>query len=235
MANWQFPDGKTVAVVTSWDDGAATDQMMLRMLEQYGYKGTFYVCPESLGTEGFLDAAALHQIAAAGHEIGSHSLSHPHLETLTAAECHRQIVESKVQLEALIGAAVTSFAYPYGFAQGPQWIADTVRAAGYASARTTQIAELLTAADLAAGDPMRLLVTAYFTESFPEIQAKWQKVEEVEGGIFHLWGCSRELGMDPNDWVDFECNLGYLGGISHVWYCTVGELIAAVRAPADER
>ncbi len=75
---------------------------------------------------------------------------------------------------------------------------------------------------------MRLPVTAHMTEGFLEVQTKWEAVEESNGGIFHLWGCSQPLGEDPQDWVDFECILGYLGGISHVWYATVGELISVI-------
>jgi hypothetical protein len=84
----------------------------------------------------------------------------------------------------------------------------------------------LTAEKLLSGDLLRLPVSAYFRDDFATIQEKWSEVEEVEGGIFHLWGHSAELGPDKNDWVDFECILGYIGGISNVWYTTVGELVA---------
>jgi hypothetical protein len=40
------------------------------------------------------------------------------------------------------------------------------------------------------------------------------------------------LGTDANDWVDFECNLGALNGLTDVWYATVGELIAALKGRA---
>ncbi|HZP84846.1 MAG TPA: polysaccharide deacetylase family protein [Chthonomonadaceae bacterium] len=228
MAKWEFPEGKSVAVVTSWDNGTATDRIMLRMLEQYGYKGTFYVCPELIGTEGYLNLDDLKQIADAGHEIGSHSLSHPHLENLTAPECQRQVAESKTWLEEKLGTPVESFAYPYGFAQGADWVAEAVRKAGYRSARTTDTVSLITASMLKTGDPMRLPVTAHFSEGFLDVQRKWDEIEASDGGIFHLWGHSHTLGADPHDWVDFECILGFLGGISHVWYGTVGELMAEV-------
>ncbi len=234
MANWQFPGGKTVAVVTSWDNSPQTDRILHRMLEQYGYKGTFYVCPEWIGTDGYLDEAALGRIAADGHEIGSHSLNHPHLETLSPAECRRQMVESKGQLEARFGTPVTSFAYPHGFTHGQAWVAETAQEASYTSARTTTISDLITADSLAAGNRMLLPVTAHMSEGFLDVQTKWDAIEESDGGIFHLWGCSQPLGEDPQDWVDLECILGFLGGISHVWYGTVGELITLI-AEKDAR
>jgi peptidoglycan/xylan/chitin deacetylase (PgdA/CDA1 family) len=226
MANWRFPGDKTIAVVTSWDSGPYTDRIMHRMLEQYGYKGTFYVSPERIGTEGYLDAETLRRIAADGHEIGSYGYGLT--EAQTPVEGQRQLVESKTRLEGLFGKPITAFAYPEGFDPTQDEIVEAMRKMGYTSARTTEIADLITADSLAAGDRMRLPVTAHMTEGFLEVQTKWEAVEESNGGIFHLWGCSQPLGEDPQDWVDFECILGYLGGISHVWYATVGELISVI-------
>jgi peptidoglycan/xylan/chitin deacetylase (PgdA/CDA1 family) len=46
--------------------------------------------------------------------IGAHTVTHPVLSTLGATACHREITESKSACEALIGAPVAGFAYPYG-------------------------------------------------------------------------------------------------------------------------
>lgn len=46
--------------------------------------------------------------------IGAHTVTHPVLAGLGAADCHREITESKLACEALIGAPVAAFAYPYG-------------------------------------------------------------------------------------------------------------------------
>lgn len=84
-------------------------------------------------------------LKADGHAIGSHSLSHRVLATLTANEQAREIHQSRRELEALVGAQVASFAYPVG---GPQHIdhhsVRLVREAGYAQAFTynTGIASL---------------------------------------------------------------------------------------------
>ncbi len=49
-----------------------------------------------------------------GHEIGAHSMTHPHLNKCTPSEIEYEINESKKQLDALLGNPVVSFAYPYG-------------------------------------------------------------------------------------------------------------------------
>ena len=46
--------------------------------------------------------------------IGAHTVTHPTLPSLEAEACRREVVESKLACEALIGAPVSTFAYPYG-------------------------------------------------------------------------------------------------------------------------
>lgn len=236
-----FPDGKTAAVITSWDDGTLTDRLMANFLEKYGFKGTFYVCPEHIGREthhdlpgkpGHLDENGLRALLEAGHEIGSHSVNHPFLGPLTPEELRFQMTDSRARLESLFGVPVRSFAYPYGLPEGRPDIVEAARAAGYTSARVTGEV-ILTADSLRSGDLMRLPTTAYCTEDFLSIQEKWDAVEAQEGAIFHLWGHSVDLGEDKNDWVDFECILGFIGGISHVWYATVGELVAYLSSSSE--
>ena len=54
---------------------------------------------------------ALH---AAGMEIGAHTVSHPILLRLDPTASQREIVQSRADLEAIVAAPVTSFAYPNG-------------------------------------------------------------------------------------------------------------------------
>ena len=65
-------------------------------------------------------------------EIGAHTVSHQRLPALPAARQRDETVQSREQLEALVGRPVTSFAYPHGALN-----ADTVaivKAAGYTTA-----------------------------------------------------------------------------------------------------
>jgi peptidoglycan/xylan/chitin deacetylase (PgdA/CDA1 family) len=49
-----------------------------------------------------------------GVAIGAHTLNHPILANVDDATARREIVESKARLEHMIGAPVTTFAYPNG-------------------------------------------------------------------------------------------------------------------------
>jgi peptidoglycan/xylan/chitin deacetylase (PgdA/CDA1 family) len=67
------------------------------------------------------------ELAAAGVEIGAHSVDHPHLDSLQYRDVLDQLRRSRAVLEDLIGSPVTSMAYPYGQAS-----AQTMRAAAEA-------------------------------------------------------------------------------------------------------
>lgn len=68
------------------------------------------------GNRPMLDWAALRDLQSAGVEIGAHSVSHPELDTLSWAKATHELRDSKKALEDGLGRAVTTFAYPHGYA-----------------------------------------------------------------------------------------------------------------------
>lgn len=54
------------------------------------------------------------KIAAAGHEIGTHSRTHPYMSTLSKAKIADELNTSKTAIEELIDKKVTLFRPPYG-------------------------------------------------------------------------------------------------------------------------
>jgi len=96
----------------------------------------------ALGGDQVPDWAALmswqqiRELGAQGHEIGSHSLTHPLLTDLDAAQLEREVVHSRSQLAAATGCEVASFCYPNGSYDARAL--EAVRAAGYACAVTTR-------------------------------------------------------------------------------------------------
>ena len=78
--------------------------------------------------------------------IGAHTVTHPVLSRLEAATCHREITDSKLACEALIGAPVAGFAYPYGDFDAKT--RRTIMAAGFAFACSTQHAPATAESDV---------------------------------------------------------------------------------------
>jgi len=104
-----------LAVVTfTFDDGyESTYTEAFPILEKYGFIGTAYVIPSKLGKPGYMTIEQLHKLADAGWEIGSHTMTHPHLIELPLCEVEVELSVSKAWLEGA-GFSVSSFATPYG-------------------------------------------------------------------------------------------------------------------------
>jgi peptidoglycan-N-acetylglucosamine deacetylase len=109
------------AVSLTFDDAMGCHvSRVAPVLEAAGLRGTFYVNP----TERF--ASWVEQwkpLAAAGHEIGSHTVTHPcscnfsfitdgGLEARTLADIETDIIESNRRLDGHFGATPRSFGYP---------------------------------------------------------------------------------------------------------------------------
>ncbi|WP_241759549.1 polysaccharide deacetylase family protein [Pyxidicoccus parkwayensis] len=84
------------------------------LFARYGMHATFYVNSGRVGaSSSYLSLADLRSLAAAGHEIGGHTVDHVDLSTVPAAEARHQICDCRADLMAM-GFPVTSFAYPFG-------------------------------------------------------------------------------------------------------------------------
>lgn len=138
------------AVVITLDDGYRDNyQFAFPILKKYDFKATIFLPVDGLGRTSYWDRqvnpgavapllslAQVREMQAYGITFGSHTMNHPFLTKVPAAEAERQITQSKQRLERLLGRPVTVFAYPYG-AWNPV-VSGMVRAAGYVGAVTVQ-------------------------------------------------------------------------------------------------
>ena len=81
-----------------------------------------------------MDAAQIRDWLAAGHEIGSHTVSHPRLTQLPTERQREEIFASKHRLEDTFGLPVRHFCHPYG--DWNEAVRDMVIEAGYETACT---------------------------------------------------------------------------------------------------
>ena len=101
------------------------------ILQRYHFTGIAYIVYNYIGIRNYMSAAQIQAVYAAGWEIGSHSLSHADL-TARPERQKDEIVESRRQLEALLGIPILSFAYPFGAYDGDSL--HYVHQAGYVAA-----------------------------------------------------------------------------------------------------
>jgi peptidoglycan/xylan/chitin deacetylase (PgdA/CDA1 family) len=83
-------------------------------LNKYGFKSTQYLLTGVTSDPDYMTAAMMKAFYTGGHEIASHTVTHPHLPTLSATKLKNELLNSKNWLTTNIGVTPTNFATPYG-------------------------------------------------------------------------------------------------------------------------
>jgi peptidoglycan/xylan/chitin deacetylase (PgdA/CDA1 family) len=103
--------------VLSFDDGHISNhRVVLPLLAARGWPGCFFVIAGEVGGRSMMGWRELRELADAGMEIGSHSLTHPFMHELSLDEVRHEFAESKRRLEDGLGRAVTLASLPRGSA-----------------------------------------------------------------------------------------------------------------------
>ncbi len=135
----------TGLVGLTFDDGYADFlTTAVPVLARHGMTGTLYVVAGRLGGSNgwddgprleLLDVDGVRAVAAAGHEVGSHTLTHVRLSGADPATLAEEIIGSRQVLQEILQADVPGFCFPWG--DFDEAAADTARAAGYDHACVT--------------------------------------------------------------------------------------------------
>lgn len=149
----QEADGKDTLAIT-FDDGYLTIyDSACPMLKERDMTATIYVVVDALGginewdrragdqEEKMMSAAQARELAEQGFEIGSHTLTHPHLPNLDDEQLKQEIADSKHKLEDIIGREVVSFSYPYG--DYDDRVLNAAMEAGYKNAMSTKLGAIV--------------------------------------------------------------------------------------------
>lgn len=138
--------GRVAGLVGLTFDDGYTDFLdgAVPVLRRHGMTSTLYVVAGRLGGHngwddgprlGLLDADGVRAVASAGHEVGSHTLTHARLVGAAPVVLAREVTESRQILEDVLQDEVASFCYPWGHFD--EAAAEAVRAAGYDHACVT--------------------------------------------------------------------------------------------------
>lgn len=115
-------------VTFSFDDGYASNVRAAQILEEFHTTGCFFVVTDFIGhtdlssaraflgtgiTEPAMSWSDLHQLRAAGHEIGNHTRSHKNLAAMPEDQASEEIDQGRLRLETEFGD-VPHFAWPLG-------------------------------------------------------------------------------------------------------------------------
>ena len=122
--------------VITFDDGRSDGYTeAFPILSRLDLVATFYVITGRIGADmSSLSASQLRRMAAAGMEIGSHTVGHVRLTTASVSNALLQLSDSSSRIAAVTGQRPTTFAYPFGSTD--PYRQALVRDAGYAMAFT---------------------------------------------------------------------------------------------------
>lgn len=118
-------DDKKIALTidAAWD--ADKTPFILDTLDAYNIKATFFLC----GVWVHAYPEYVKMISERGHEIGNHSLTHPHMNSLSKEAIQKELLTLDDEIEALTGKRCTLFRAPFG--EYNNTVITAAREAGY--------------------------------------------------------------------------------------------------------
>jgi peptidoglycan/xylan/chitin deacetylase (PgdA/CDA1 family) len=115
----QLPSDRAIVTITFDDFPKSAATIGAALLEQHGWRGTYYA---SAGYAGgvthhgaMFDSGDLHRLTRAGHEIACHTYSHLDASQVGSAAFLADIARNERALKAMgLETELDSFAFPYG-------------------------------------------------------------------------------------------------------------------------
>lgn len=193
----------------SFDDGTVHDKRLVELLNQYHIPGTFNV---NSGLEDFVwefegNPVVRRHLADTveqyrGHEVASHSLTHPRLDTLYPPQLRREVEEDCAALRAIFGLEELGFGVPFT-ACGEREVNIIRRFVRY-----IRLSEYSGSFALPP-DPYHIPIHALYND--PDVREKIAAFGEnpLEDSLFVLAGHSYELEF-LNHWDYMESLLQYI-------------------------
>lgn len=112
-----------LTIDAAWEDDKTP--FILETLERYNVKATFFLC--GFWVEKYPENVKA--IDAAGHELGNHTATHPHMNQLSKKQIHKELNDFEGCIVKLVGEKTALFRPPYG--EYNDTVITTVRDMGY--------------------------------------------------------------------------------------------------------
>lgn len=106
-------------LLTFDDGGVGAFPRTMDILDDLGWKGHFFITVDYIGKPGFLSKEQIRELSSCGHEVGSHSCSHPpRFSHLSHDQMSEEWQRSITTLSDILGQPVKPLRYPAGFIRG---------------------------------------------------------------------------------------------------------------------
>lgn len=228
-----YPGGKTKGFNVTYDDGVLQDVPLVELLNRYQLKGTFHLNSQ-LMREEFVwvheSGRSIKRLSPSvartlyeGHEVASHTLTHPSLHALSPEAIWRELREDKANLEELVRRPVKGFAVPFDYYD--QAIADLVRRCGFSYGRISEESRCF-------APPREFYhwrATVFHLDGALEELAQRFLTTEEELAWFQIVGHSYDLDVYQR-WDQMEALFGRIHGEADILPMTTLEAVEYVRA-----
>lgn len=228
-----YPGGKDRAFNITYDDGVVQDIRFVELMNRYGLKGTFNLNSD-LMRKGFawthpngmevrrLDVDTARWLYR-GHEIASHTRTHPYMHDLHGEALRSQLLEDKQDLEAMLEVEVRGFAVPFEY-YSPE-IAACAKECGFEYARMSEFSHSY----IPCRDWYFWKTGFYHIEPGLEEFVEGFLHTEQELAVCQIVGHAYDLDTE-NLWGVMEGILDRVSQDRRVWSCTHLELVRYLKA-----
>ncbi len=102
-------------IIITFDDGHESNfTLALPILQEFGFKATFFITTGWIGRPDFLNTEQIQALENAGMTIGSHGVTHSYFNDLDSSSLYMELQESAKQLEEITKKAINSLSAPGG-------------------------------------------------------------------------------------------------------------------------
>ncbi len=227
------PYGKKKAFNVTYDDGVLQDVRFVKLLNQYGLKGTFNL-NSALMENGFewihekgcvIKRVGIENVRSlyTGHEIASHTLTHPYMHGLTKEEILYELSKDKANLQELFGKEIKGFAVPFDYYS--ELIEMCVKECGFEYARISE----MTHSFHPQNDFYKWKATIFHCEDVLESLTQQFIETDDELALFQIVGHSYDLDTE-NMWDRIERVFECISGQKDVLPMTTIEIIEYLKA-----
>lgn len=226
--DFTYPDGKTKALVLSYDDGTIQDIELTELFDKNNLVGTFNLNSKYLGvTRGWpqQNGDTIYQkyvptdsllIIYKNHEIAAHGALHKNFTGISSEEVFEEINTDLKILESLTNREVISMAYPFGSTNDS--VARLIASTGIKNGRTVD--------DTHAFDfPKNYMMwhpTCHDSKVLDYLDP-YLELNEQKLSVFYVWGHSWEFGNEDR-WNNMVKFCEKIGKSKDIWSVSHGEL-----------
>lgn len=228
-----YPNGKPKSFNVTFDDGVLQDVRFVDLLNRYNLKGTFNLNSGLMESEfewTHKNGSIVKRLSKdkamplyEGHEIASHTLTHPYMDNLSESEILYELKTDKDKLEKFFNRKIKGFAVPFHYYS--ELIESCVKQCGFSYARISEESHSF----IPQNDFFKWKATIFHPRnSFDDIVDEFIKTGE-ELALLQIGGHSYDLDAEDM-WDNFESAFIKVSAQNDILPMTTIEIIEYLQA-----